>query len=331
MVGDVHLSDRPPATRTANYSAEILAKLGDLGPIARERECSAVVFVGDIFHSKVPRNTSHDLVAGFLGICEEISPIPIYIVPGNHDYRNRDIYSLGTHPLGVVGQYPGVTLFGLPGSRTVRAPGGTLLWGVREEEPIEAFEVRPPERDNSPVVVVAHSAIFPPNRGPHWPHFDAQEVDAALKRASSPVSTVYYGHIHEPHGAYVAGDISPRRNALFVNYGAVSRGSLHEEGAMERTPAVGLLEVYPRGYADRCWEIPLPSAQPASRVFRVERERRRKARAQISSQFFDDLGQVTVGRFSVEGLVASLRGGEAGADVPPAVVDAAIELLEAQV
>ena len=341
MVGDVHLSDRPPATRQASYTRDVLDKLVDVGMLADEREASAIVFVGDIFHSKVPKHTSFGLV-GALGDVFDDYPAPIFIVPGNHDYRDRDIWSLESHPLGVVGQFPGVTLFGTPGRRSVRAPGGTLLFGVREEEGLKALTYEPAGRGSEPVVMVAHSAIFPPGQGPHWDHFDAGDIARRL-RHGRVVDTVYYGHIHEPHGAYWCFDLggpSPVAvtdyeladpgSPLFVNYGAISRGSIHEEGAMDRTPEVGLLCVRDRGQPDEVRPLVLPSARPADQVFRVAEVRRRKERDQLSDQFFDELGSVSVGRFSPEALIAALRSGQVSSDIPQEVVEVAVGLVEAQ-
>ena len=72
--------------------------------------------------------------------------------------------------------------------------------------------------------------------------------------------SVFYGHVHEPHGVYEAGGVT------FCNNGALSRGSLHEYNL---TRQVGCT----------LWDsetgefefVPL-DAKPASEVFRLAGE-----------------------------------------------------------
>lgn len=329
MVGDVHLSDQPPSTRHDGYATEILEKLVEVGEIAEKHSCRAIVFVGDVFHSKIPRNTSHQLVRSLMDIWREY-PCPILVVPGNHDYQARNVSTLHRHPLGVVSSMPEVHLIGTPHSRQLTV-GDTVFYGVREEEDIDAFypgHLEPyfekyPEKH---LVVVAHSAIFPPGYGPpHWEHFDAGDIAKMWFDRENPIpeAFIYYGHIHEPHGHYVAR--TGREELDFVNYGAISRGSLHEKDH-DRIPEVGLIQTIASGGAT-VEPIQLLSARPAQDVFRYEEVHDAEVERVTAADFAEELEEVSLGVFSIEGLIDRLRRGMAGEDVPPEVVETCVELI----
>ncbi len=319
FVGDVHVSDKPPSTRTSSYREDILKKLIEIGMMAKGKD--AVVFVGDIFHSKRPRNTSHQTVRAVAQILQSY-PAPVYIVPGNHDYAARNLESLSRHPLGTVALMSNVILFGTDEQRRVIV-GSTegrplVLHGVREEEGMEAFDLTKTLVKGIDVIVVAHSAIFPPGQAPAvWEAYDARAIKGQYELTGFPALT-WYGHIHEPHGVYeVDGDTT------FVNMGAISRGSLHEEGALERTPAVGHVSIR----ADGSWEINqrfLKSARPAEEVFRVEAVTQERSEAADTNAFAEALTSANIEVFSVETAIAALL---EHPDVEQAVRDRAIELV----
>ena len=161
--------------------------------------------------------------------------------------------------------------------------------------------------------MVAHSPIFPPNRGPKvWEHIDAYKLIQGL---TEPPGVIWYGHIHEPAGHFRVGDTD------FVNLGAISRGSLHEESA-DRIPEVGLLEM-PFGFR----ALPLQSARPASEVFRYQEVEKARAEAVSATEFAESLSSVKLSKFTVEGVIHELREGSFG-DIPKPIVQRAIELVQ---
>lgn len=315
MVGDVHVSDRPPSTRKASYREDILTKLMELKITTNTEHFDGAVFVGDIFHSKKPQNTSHQTVRAVAQILDGFS-CPVYILPGNHDYAGQHHESLSRHPLGTVGLMPNVTLFGTDRKRQVVVAGktGTVrLWGVREEEGLEAFTV--PESE-VPAVVVAHSAIFPPGQAPEvWDAWDATEVREFIDPEGVPV--LWYGHIHEPHGAYDVEGVE------FVNFGALSRGSLHEDGARTRKVAFGVLEISQDG-SHEITERYLQQMRPADEVFRIEEVTEERAQEAQTNAFAEALSAAELDVFSVEKAVQSLS---EHPGVDQAVRDRAVELV----
>ena len=319
MVGDVHVSDRPPTTRTADYREDILKKLLEIGEIAGRKGVDGVVFTGDIFHSKKPANTSHQTVRT---VCQILSSYrcEVFIVPGNHDYSGANVDTLSKHPLGTVALMPNVTLFGTPEHRSVLVGSGELLWGVREEEGLEGFADLGSHPEQ--VLVVAHSAIFPPGQGPtNWEAFDAREIAGQYALTGAPVLT-WYGHIHEPHGNYL---VEP--DYEFVNFGAISRGSIHEEGAMDRKVAIGHVTIHDDGGFE-IKQLYLDSMRPAEEVFRVAEIRSDEADEREINAYVDALSAAEVEGFSVERAISELSQ-HPGAPQP--VRDRAVELVrEAQ-
>jgi DNA repair exonuclease SbcCD nuclease subunit len=328
FVGDVHLADNPPSTRKPTYAQEILTKLVEVRMIGEEHGAAAIVFAGDIFHSKIPRRTSHWLVQkaikvlsgkGVAGLSR--NPIPAFVVPGNHDYLGANPSGLEMSPLGVVAEAGAVTLFGTPKQRSVALPpppDWCRLFGVREEEPIEIFAEAISRGaagvlgiKDSTDAIVAHSAIFPPGQEPPFDHFKAEDV-----AAQTGVPIILYGHIHDPHGIYEANGV------LFVNPGSLSRGSLWEANP-QRPVEVALIDTT----EVTAKLIPLElSVKPWDQVFRVTEEHAKRDRSLAASDFASELMSASVEIFDVERVVAQLRERE---DVTTAVKHRAIELVEA--
>ena len=59
LISDIHASERPPSSCTETYCDDLLELLARSVLVARERKLRAMVWAGDIFHSKVPGRTSH--------------------------------------------------------------------------------------------------------------------------------------------------------------------------------------------------------------------------------------------------------------------------------
>ena len=317
MVGDVHVSDRAPSTRTESYTEDILMKLHEVAEIAKREDVDAVVFVGDIFHSKIPKRTSHTLVKRVMQVF--IKMPQVLIVPGNHDYDKANPENIHKAPLGVVAMLPNVTLIGLPNKVSAKV-AGVQIAGFREEMELYQFPVAP--------IVVAHAAIFPAPLVPEaWEAWSAQEVaDSYLSLQGGHPRVVWYGHIHEPHGVYSVGSYGEyekhKYEITFANLGAISRGSMYDS-QHDRTPQVGLLTWGTEHFEIEA--IDLVSARPAEEVFRITEEGERRQDEADKAGFIDALRVAEVEVMSVEGLIAGLR---ERSDVDGPVRERAVELIE---
>lgn len=290
LIGDIHLADRPPSIRTETYPEDILTKLEAAGKIAVEQGCEAIVSAGDVFHIKTPTRTSHALVQRTAEVLTAPG-LPVLIVPGNHDMSNDRIESLRKQPLGtlckakgidlLVGPHPEFPLFGIP-----YLHDWVLLhkWLDRykrwaNENKGEDFHFWP--------LVVTHAPIFPPGEVPPYEYIDGAEW-AALQE----VGDCYYGHIHDPHGAYTPASGIP---VTMCNNGAVSRGSLHE-ATLKREPKVTVWdsEVKPHFEAH-----PLPF-RPVEAVFRLREKEDVDEKTSRVEEFLSSVGQTTLDGLSLE-------------------------------
>src|SRR5690606_16577114 len=95
---DVHLTNRIPASRVDNYPQTILAKVREVGEIARARGVDIIVNGGDVFHSPaVERGLSGELAEIIRSF-----PAPVYVVPGNHDLFGQNPDTLNQTMLGLL-------------------------------------------------------------------------------------------------------------------------------------------------------------------------------------------------------------------------------------
>ena len=159
FVGDVHMADRSPSKRDANYRDDIFRKLEEIVEIAAKSKVDLVVFAGDLFHHKPPRDTTHRTVQQLIALMESFV-VPVYVCVGNHDITEGRLESLEKQPLGVVATAKNVTLMpshiqefnkqpgmlpvlttenaafhsipGVPGTRTITATASSPVDAYRE-------------------------------------------------------------------------------------------------------------------------------------------------------------------------------------------------------
>lgn len=291
LVGDVHLSDRPPSVRTETYADDILAKLTFCVEFANAN-ADVMVLLGDVFHLKAPSKTSHRLVVRTAEVLEGFNG-RVLIVPGNHDLSQDRLESLPSQPLGALALHPNIELIdGLDPS--------TGIFGIPYLHDIEKMKWLATTADAGTVLIATHASIFPPGLHPPYEHVNADAIDTH----GIPLA---YGHIHDPHGFYQVGE------AWFCNNGAISRGSLHEE-TVKREPAVTLFDSEVTGCPFE--SIPVPF-RPAEQVFRLaEVVERQEAQGRLDD-FLSQVGEVSLTSISVEEVVAHAR----TTDLPQAALD----------
>lgn len=267
---DLHLADRPPSSCTDTYTADLLAMLDEVSEIAERSEAAAIICAGDFFHHKAPSRTSHRLVQAAIRWVQA-APCAVLIVPGNHDLQNDRLESLeATQPLGVLYQAGAARLegwgspfkvFGVPWLGYCGDQDGEEAMDAQDEVVWDTlYEYRNAGiKPSEPYLVVTHAPLYPPGKELTYEYFRAERWAAAMGGYGS----VFYGHVHEPHGEYGFYDASG--GIGFCNNGALSRGSLHEYN-LERTPGVTLWD----DQTGKFRFVPLKCARPASEVFRLQ-------------------------------------------------------------
>jgi DNA repair exonuclease SbcCD nuclease subunit len=192
--------------------------------LAKEHNAVAV-WAGDIFHIKTPGRNSHKLVQSVIDVVKAY-PNELYIVPGNHDLSHDRLDSISSQPLGVLFKAGAKKLAGWH----IEEPIYGVPWLQRFNDEnvdavLEEFRFRHeyyPAISKDPKdftgLVVTHAPLYPPGKELPYEFYDTHKWATAMGNRGS----VFYGHVHNPHGVYDVDGVT------FCNNGALSRGSLDE-------------------------------------------------------------------------------------------------------
>lgn len=312
LLSDLHLSDRPPSSCTETYLDDLFGLLEQARQVTR-RYGDAMVWAGDVFHCKAPSRVSHRLVHR---VCEFVQQctkdFPVYVLAGNHDMANDRYESLTeTQPLGMLYRAGAEELRGwngmLYGVPWLQGYGSYARQGddIDPLQPLLDIEVRLGDalKDYRKHVyeygtgkykplVVTHAPLYPPGRELTYEYFPAERWAEAM---GGGYGHVFYGHVHEMHGTYAAG------NTVFCNNGALSRGSLHEYN-LTRSVGVTL-------YDDETGKFdfhPL-DAKPAAEVFRLQEKQRVTDVQGRLDDFLASAGSATIEVCNVESVLAHVK------------------------
>ena len=302
LCSDIHLADLPPASRKEGYADELLDLLRQTVELAQEHD-AVMVWAGDVFHIKNPSRNSHKLVNSVIDIVNSY-PKGLYIVPGNHDLSQDRLDSLPAQPLGV--------LFNA---------GAKMLDGWAEDAPIYGVPWLQRHTDQAvssalaawrgnwceASLVVTHAPLYPPGRELKYEFYDtAQWADAMGNEGS-----VFYGHVHDPHGVYTVDGVT------FCNNGALSRGSLTESNLTR--PVVATLW---SSISGTFRSIPL-AYKPSQDIFRMEVKETRTRQLKLD-EFLSALGCTSIPVTTTDAVMHYVR----SLSLPPAVEEAIKDLLE---
>lgn len=296
LLSDVHATRHAPSSCTDTYWPDLRDLLWQSVELARQREVLGVVWAGDVFHHKAPKRTDHGLVQDLIKVVQAY-PVPVWIVPGNHDMQHDRLDSIGvTQPLGVLYQAGARRLDGW--ADWDQPHEQHPLYGVPwlqdwNEQNIEAALESWRSQVFGLSLVVTHAPIYPPGKEPPYECTPAKWW--ALGMPGEPGQSLFYGHVHEPHGTYRVGDLT------FCNNGALSRGSLDEYN-LRRPVGCTIWDSAGGGFEF----VPL-DAKPAEQVFRLAaREREDAGQARMDS-FLEAAGTTELGVLSIESVLEHFR------------------------
>lgn len=314
-VGDIHLSDRPPASCTDTYTDDILDMLSYVAKLEKAIGADAVVWAGDVFHHKQPSRTSHATVLKLAKVAQQYVRPPL-VVTGNHDITSDRLDSLEKQPLGVlyeagvlqelVGWQPGLPICGIPWQQRWLSPGtieeAFAPYRDRVFEGVEDYSGLKP-------LAVTHAPIYPPTVADNvmFELLPLPEVSEAMNHTGY----LYYGHIHEPHYKFEVDGVT------YANMGALSRGSLHEYNLARKiqvalwTPEHGFVPI----------DIP---HKPASEIFKLAEAKEKKAEKMSLDSFLSEVGSATLDISSTGSIIDHVRQME----IEEPVKAKSVELLE---
>ena len=297
LVPDVHLADKPPSSCTESYTDDLFTLLAEAATFAVH--CEAVIFAGDVFHSKAPSRTSHKLVMRTIAALRGFGK-PVYVVPGNHDLQNDRLDSLHIfQPLGVIIASGAAQLLDgwmiTPGGRSLMPVYGMPWLQHWTDEAVSETLAGYREAD-IPGLVVTHAPLYPPGQELKWEHYPAQNFADAMVQGSC-----FYGHVHEPHGVYQVLNSAGTAAPEFCNNGALSRGSLHEYN-MERQVGVTIWDSETSNFEF----VPL-HARPASEVFRLAEVQESRATEGRLDDFLAGVSAAQLQVVSAESVLEHLK------------------------
>jgi len=275
---DVHAADKSPMSWKGDYPAEIWESLRQIGVLASQYSCAAVLDGGDFFHVKAPTKNSHALVAKTALLHAKDYHCPVYCIEGNHDIQANNLDTVQNQPLGVlyqtgVFQHLREEIFEEGGIK-VRVVGLPFS-DTRCLDDFRSIK----KRDGEYLVVIAHALASedPPD---HVEDFFGEPVFRYSDLVFDGCADVYcFGHWHRDQGITQIGSTS------FVNQGSISRGSLVREN-LTRVPKVALISCTVTGVVTTPI---LLKVLPAEEVFDIERKERLDKEAKTIETFVDRL------------------------------------------
>lgn len=274
----MHLKDRPPSIRTETYTEDILDKLRWIVSYANDEKVDAVIQLGDIFDVKRADRTSHRLVHQTAEVLGQANS-PVLIVPGNHDVQYDQMETIPSQPLGTLALHPNIHL--LLGSSHQDLPVYGIPYFRDSSEELDKWM----ERYAGEQLLVTHASIFPKGKEPIYDYISDEDF-ARFTEAPH----IAYGHIHTPFSHWKAG------GSWFLNNGAISRGSLHEE-TLNRELRVTLYNSDAEG--DPFTDVPIPY-KDVSEVFKMDIKSAQQEKVKVAEDFRNSLTSSTFSALSLE-------------------------------
>lgn len=312
---DEHVSDHTPTSRIDDWTETILDKLVQIGKIAGDRGCNAVLGGGDFFNEKTPGRISHELVTRVMEI-HQAYPCPTYANVGNHDCRLSKLEFLDESPLGSLFEsgvfqrcYNEHEAFFESNGVKVRVVGIPYHGRTYDMDRFRAIK----KGSEDYLVVMAHLLASPITST----MFDQEDVVlySTLEDVCPEANVFCFGHWHKDQG------ISQLKNgAYIVNVGSISRGSLRQDN-IDRKPKVVGLDFSASGIT--LDEIPLV-VKPSSEVYDIQRRVDEEVRGLSFHLFSTALksGFQVTPESPVEDQIRQYE------DLEPKVRDRALDLLE---
>lgn len=312
LVGDIHLSDRPPSACTDTYLDDLFAILEHTVRLESELDVAGVIWSGDVFHHKQPSRTSHRTVQRAMELVQAYKRL--WIVPGNHDMLHDRFDSVeATQPLGVLlragaellngwektGEHP---IYGVPWLQEwteAAVTEATRDWHKR----LLAEGWRQIKEVPAPFLLVSHAPLYPPSLElpyEYYPLRDEAEGDnkyarLGWSRLMGNQGFCYYGHVHDAHGTYEVDGV------IYCNQGAITRGSLAES---DKKRAIAVTTWSPEeGFV----RVDVPH-KPADEIYRVMEIRAKEEQQIALDSFLDSIGQTRVEVTSIEDVIEQIRG-----------------------
>jgi DNA repair exonuclease SbcCD nuclease subunit len=278
---DVHVSDTNPASRLGDYREDILNKLRQIGKVGKKLGVDFYILAGDLFHFKAPMRNSHALVRMLIEIFQDFGA-PIYTTEGNHDLRRDSYDNFGEQPLSVL--YATGVLHQVRNEiikindSTVRISGIPFT-----EEPDLTITPRRISHDENLQICILH--LYATKKGGELFGHKLYSYD----EISSLGDDIFVlGHYHVDQGIERINTNS--KEQIFVNVGAISRGSLSEDEITREPKICYVSATTEKGKPPtiKAQSVKL-RVKPAEEVFNIEKKKSEKKEIEDAERFVGTL------------------------------------------
>lgn len=271
-INDPHISANSPPAFKVSYLDYVEEQINQVFRAAIAMNVDALLWAGDLFHLKDPRNNPHWLVAQTLERFRQVAIDADLIhagIAGNHDVRYGSITTgLKGAPLDTLiksGHFHLLDdtelLFHLKDGYTVRVAGGSYEHGT-------ADHVRDKKKQGADVLVcLGHFWL-----GTQTGEFFGEPLFGFDYFSQSEVDIFCVGHHHEDKGSL------NHHGKLFVSQGSIGLTGSHPHD-LNRRPAAALIEITP---TERLVKMLRPKPIAASDLLDLEkRDQIRKEREEV--------------------------------------------------
>lgn len=318
VIGDVHICDKPPGRRADGYKEAILKKLEECVSIAKEKEVTHVLFLGDIFHKKVAHLTSHKLIQEIAAVLQAFS-VPVLILVGNHDITDGSLESLEKQPLGVLRLLSNVSLLE---TEPVALADDIDIYPLPGTSPftMDDFKVK---GKNKRDILAVHQSIVPDVMIENEMLRDILH-DAGTIVTHTDINIILYGHQHRCDGMYKVSR-PDGTSAVFSNLGSICRLTI-DENDVYKEPSVLVLDIADDEARSVTPEIiKLTCVIPPSEAYKLEEHLEEKEHTKNIDEIIRKLKETEVSSFSIDGVITSV---ETRKDIDSPVKNKALNLLE---
>lgn len=302
IVGDIHISDVPPTSRTDDYRETIFKKLSFIREYCNNENVSTVLLLGDVFHRKNPNLNSHDTVRRLISLFSGFSA-KVVEVPGNHDISMTS-KNLGRQPLAVLEEAGAISIIGFPYTKNfVFSTACFDLYGMGFAEVNDTLSenyesINEHILDSSKFnILCLHQMVLPDGESFFGDFINFAEL------AQLDFDAFCVGHYHPGFNP----PVQQKHGKFFINPGAISRGSLDVHN-IDRVPLFVILDISNAEVRD-FYTVEIPHA-PSSSVFDLQKVKSSLvARKEIDSftSSLKDAIDSNVDISSIEGLSSVIK------------------------
>lgn len=296
-INDPHFAAKSPPAFKVSYLDYLTTNVEKVLTFANTRNVDAILWAGDIFHLKEPRNNPLWLIAKVIGIMshhDKYLGIPSLGIGGNHDYKHGSLEG-GLHgsPLQILVEAGAYNLldeeewvFESPTGYKVRCAGGSYHHG-------QAQHVRDKKKDGADhLIALGHFWL-----GVQTGEFFGEALYGLDFFKESEVDTFIVGHHHEDKGIIETG------SQQFISQGSISITGAHPHD-LKRKPAAALIEINAQG--ERTTQLIRPKGPAAEELLDLESHAKIKEERKEMDEFIDQLGSTIVTASDPQAILGEL-------------------------